>query len=299
MTDAPSTAKEVLLRLVRREPRTLGVNRSRWRLVDLLAQCPDWQVRTPAGMWAILDRLGISYQRGRDYVHSPDPDYPGKIAAIETVIAQARACNGRLVALYLDELTYYRHPSVGSAYAPRNGGQPRAQRSLRAATPTRVVATLDQQDGRVVAWQGSKVGISQLVSFYRQLRTAYPEAERLYLIMDNWPIHYHPDVLVALEPQEASWPRRLSASWPTSPTARAQAKWGSWNLPIQLVSLPTYASWENPIEKLWRWAKQEILHLHPFADRLDELRGAMSGFLARFAEGSQALLRYVGLPVLD
>ena len=103
---------------------------------------------------------------------------------------------------------------------------------------------------------------------------------------------------MALEPQLASWPRRLSPSWPTHPTAKAQAKWGDWHLPIQLLSLPTYASWENPIEKLWRWAKQEILHLHPFADRLDELRRQMLAFLGQFACGSQALLRYVGLPLL-
>jgi transposase len=299
VTDALTTAKETLLRLVRRDPRTCGINRSRWRLADLLAQCPAWRVRTPAGMWGLLARLEISYQRGRDYVHSPDPDYLAKIAAIETVLAEVRACTGRLVALYLDELTYYRQPSVAPAYAARGVGQPRAQRSHRAATPTRVVATLDQHDGRVVAWQGSKVGIAQLVNFYRQVREAYPAAARLYLVVDNWPIHYHPDVLVALEPQVASWPRRLSSSWPTCPTARAQAKWGSWNLPIQLLSLPTYASWENPIEKLWRWAKQEVLHLHPFADRLDELRREMLKFLAQFAAGSQALLRYVGLPVLD
>src|SRR6266508_3884980 len=84
--DAP--AKEALLRWVRRDPRTCGVSRARWRLADLLAQCPDWQVRTAAGMWGILDRLGISYQRGRDYIHSPDPDYLGKIAAIEAVLAE-------------------------------------------------------------------------------------------------------------------------------------------------------------------------------------------------------------------
>jgi len=299
VTDAPATAKEALLRLVRRDPRTCGLNRSRWRLADLLAACADWTVRTAGGMWGILDRLGISYQRGRDYIHSPDPDYLAKIAAIETVLTEVRACTERQVALYLDELTYYRHPSVAPAYEARGEGPPRAQRSVRAATPTRVVATLDQHDGRVVAWQGSKVGIPQLVNFYRQVREAYPAAERLYIIMDNWPIHYHPDVLVALEPQEASWPRRLSPSWPTKPTAKAQAKWGSWNLPLQLLSLPTYASWENPIEKLWRWAKQEVLHLHPFADRLPQLRGALQEFLAQFAQGSQALLRYVGLPVLD
>lgn len=297
MADAPATAKETLLRLVRRDPRTLGVNRSRWRLSDLLAQCHDWDVHTLGGMWGILDRLDISYQRGRDYIHSPDPDYQQKIAAIETVIAETRACTERLVVLYLDELTYYRHPTVGPGYAERGAGAPLARRSLRAATSTRVVATLARHDGRVVAWQGRKVGIVELVNFYRQVREAYPAAERLYIVIDNWPIHYHPDVLAALEPQLTSWPRRLPPRWPTEPTAKAQAKWGDWNLPIQLLSLPTYASWENPIEKLWRWAKQQVLHLHPFADRLDELRREMKEFLAQFDQGSQPLLRYVGLPV--
>jgi len=275
------------------------VARARWRLADLLAQCPTWNVTTPSGMGRLLERLEISYQRGRDYVHSPDPDYLAKITAIAALLAQVRACTERQVALYLDELTYYRHPTVAPAYAARHGEQPRAVRGHRAATPTRVVAALDQHDGRVIAWQGSKVGIAQLVRFYQQLRTAYPQAERLYVILDNWPIHYHPDVLVALEPQEASWPRRLSASWPTTPTAKARARWGDLQLPIQLFALPTYASWENPIEKLWRWGKQDVLHLHRFVDRLDELRQTFLDFLAQFAHGSQALLRYVGLPVLD
>ena len=44
-------------------------------------------------------------------------------------------------------------------------------------------------------------------------------------------------------------------------------RWGGWQLPIQLVPLPTYASWCNPIEKLWRQLRQELLHLHRFADR--------------------------------
>jgi len=33
---------------------------------------------------------------------------------------------------------------------------------------------------------------------------------------------------------------------------------------ITLVYLPTYAPWLNPIEKLWRKAYQEVLHLHRF-----------------------------------
>jgi transposase len=66
-------------------------------------------------------------------------------------------------------------------------------------------------------------------------------------------------------------------------------------LPIQLVFLPTYASWLNPIEKLWRWLRQEVLHLHRLSDDWPALKQAVWDFVAQFALGSLDLLRYVGL----
>ena len=66
-------------------------------------------------------------------------------------------------------------------------------------------------------------------------------------------------------------------------------------MPIQLVPLPTYASWLNPIEKLWRWLRQDLGHRHPWADDLPALRAAIARFLTQFAEGSDDLRHYVGL----
>jgi hypothetical protein len=280
---------------LRREPRTVGVApRTRWTLATLLAACPWLRLRTPAGLHGLLDRLDISYQRARDYVRSPDADYEAKLAAVAAAVATASEAAGTVVAVYLDELTYYRQPSLAATYGAR-GDQPRAQRSYAANTVTRVLGTLDPRDGRVVAWQGSKVDARQLVRFYRQLRQAYPAAQRLYVIQDNWPVHFHPDVLAALEPQETPFPLRVPPHWSRDPSPTAQQGWGDWRLPIQLVPLPTYASWCNPIEKLWRWGKQEVLHLHAWADQLTALRQAFRDFLARFATGSQELLRYTGL----
>jgi hypothetical protein len=31
---------------------------------------------------------------------------------------------------------------------------------------------------------------------------------------------------------------------------------------LQSVWLPTYAPWLNPIEKLWRWLRQDVLKMH-------------------------------------
>jgi transposase len=212
-------------------------------------------------------------------------------------VAEARASQGRIVALFQDEVTYYRQPTVARAYEATGLHQSLARRSHRSNTPTRIAGVLNPVDGQVLYRQASRLGIGELVRFYQQIRQAYPETERIYVIQDNGPIHFHPDVLVALEPQESQWPIYRPKNWSPEPTAAARKRWGDLQLPIQLVPLPTYASWTNPIEKLWRWLRQDVLHLHCLADRLDDLRSEVRCFLDRFAFGSLELLEYVGLPV--
>jgi hypothetical protein len=280
---------------VRREPRAFGLPGTRWTLAALHAVC-DWlRLGTLGGLWRLLERLGLSWTRARAYVHSPDPDYAAKEAYIACLVAQGQARAGPFVTLYLDELTYYRQPTLAAAWEAQGPYQPLARRSYRSNTATRLIGTLDVRDGRVVYQQGARIGPRELVVFYHQLRAAYPAAERLYVIQDNWPWHFHPDVTVAPEPQEHPWPWYRPARWGTAPSPTARQRWGALQLPIQLVPLPTYASWLNPIEKLWRQLKQTVLHLHRCAARLDELRAEVAHCLDQFAAGSPALLTYVGL----
>ena len=243
-------------------------------------------------MSQLFKRLGIHYKRGRDHVHSPDPHYSIKLDYLKDLQQHVEGSGGREVLLYLDEVTYYRQPSLSYGYEEAGEARPVAERSHASNTSTRIVATLDAASGRVLFQSGSKVGIKQLVTFYQQLHADYPQAERLWVVQDNWPIHFHPDVLVALQAQLSPFPFPRPPSWPTAPSPRAVSQWGGWQLPIQLVVLPTYASWLNPIEKLWRWLKQDVLHLHRQADDLQALRGLVAEFLQQFAAGSSALLRY-------
>lgn len=282
---------------MRRDPHLFGIDRARFRLADLLRLC-DWlSLTTEGGLSRLLSRLGIAYKRGRDWVHSPDPDYEPKLRQVASILEEARASQGRKVALFLDEFSYYRQPTVASAYEEAGAKQPRARRGHHANTATRIVASLSPLEGRVLYRQATRIDVRTLVRFYQQIREAYPDAERISLIQDNWPVHFHPDLLVALEAQESPWPIYRPGHWPTEPSAKAVKQWEGLCLPIQVVPLPTYASWTNPIEKLWRWLRQEVLHLHRLADRLEELRATVRRFLDRFALGSLDLLRYVGLPV--
>lgn len=83
----------------------------------------------------------------------------------------------------------------------------------------------------------------------------------------------------------------MPPNWPNQPRPRAISD----NLPIQLVFLPTYSSWLNPIEKLWRWLRQDVLHLHRLSDDWQGVKQAVWDFIAQFTSGSSELLHYVGL----
>jgi hypothetical protein len=219
-------------------------------------------------MHQILKRCRISHQRARSYIHSPDTDYDSKLACVQAVRMLSRQAPGQVVVVYLDEVTIEQQPTLAAAYAPRRAGraQPRARLGYTSNTLTRVVATLEHGSGRVVYRRASKITIAALVQFFQDLRAAYPQAQRIYVVMDNWPIHIHPDVLIALEKQESRYLRPLPPSWPKTPSAAALKKWGHLQLPIQLIPLPTYASWCNPIEERptdYTWRPRQPQQQHP------------------------------------
>lgn len=281
--------------LLSRDPHTFGFDRSRWTLTLIGQACPWLHAHSRSGVWRILAACDLHWKRARSYIHSPDPEYDAKLARVAACLERAARSGGREVALYQDEMTIERQPLLAQAYAPAGHDQGLARRSYRSNTRTRLTGTLDPQDGRVVVERASIINVRTLVAFYQGLVAAYPEAQQIWLIQDNWPVHTHPDVLVALAEQEPTFPFLRPASWPTEAHAWARRQFGALHLPIQLVLLPTYASWCNPIEKLWRKLRQELLHLHAWADDLPALRQAIDDVLATFANGSADLLQYVGL----
>jgi transposase len=252
-----------LVAVIRQAPSVYHLARSRWRLADLgkvLDWCASYSV---SGMSKALTRLKVSRQRGCVRLHSPDPAYQRKCQWIDRVRTLALLPARPVTVLYGDEFSLYRQPTLAPTYAPVRQ-EPLAPLSLRANIPHRLSGALDLATGQVTWAAASKMGVAQLKRFLRQLRTAYP-ARRLFLIWDNWPVHQHPEVLA---------------------TAAAQA--------IELLWLPTYAPWLNPIEKVWRWLKQDVLHHHQLADRFADLQHQVFTWLDQFAGPSPTLLRYVG-----
>ena len=317
--------REQLKKLTSRSPRALGLSRSRWTLEMIRERLGEKAPETDSGTWHMLDRLGITHTQGQGYVLSPDEHFEAKRAFIDGVRMRTgtdeepeseapdsseEPGNGptkddvkedaptknspadRL--FYLDELTYELHPTIDSDWSPA-GEQPTARRGPCGQKQGRLLAAMDAESGKVFYRQKPSVGREKLIDLYRKMAEAY-RGERLWVVQDNTPFHFHPDVLQVLEAQV--WPRAHPAfeyarpsTWP-DPTDAALA---GGDLPLQIVPLPTYASWLNPIERLWRWLKQEVLHLHPFAGRWKKLKRGVQNFLDRFTESSEALLEYTGV----
>lgn len=257
----------------------------------LQEECAEFRLTTEGGLSNLLNRLKISYKRGRDYVHSPDRHYQEKVSLIELALLRAWYAPDRYVLLYQDEFTYSRQPSLAQAYEAQGHLQPLARRSQRADTEFRGVGALNALTGQVTYRQHSHITVRRLADFYIAIRQDYPDAETIYLVQDNWPVHFHPDVLVGLQPQFFPFPPRLPANWPASSSLPPVSS----PLPLVILCLPTYASWLNPIEKLWRWCRQDVLHLHLLADDWPGLKQRVFDFMARFQTGSFDLLSYVGL----
>jgi hypothetical protein len=218
------------------------------------------------GVHKILHRLKISYKRGRRHVHSPDLEYDEKLVLIQIIRELVAVEPKRFVLVYEDELTYYRRPTVAQGYAVEGSDEPYARQGLHSNVYHRIAASLNVSSGRLFCWQRKHFDRWTLIRYYQALEAAYPDAELIFVAQDNWPVHFHDDILAALVGTK-----------------------------ILLAPLPTYAPWTDPTEKVWRKLYQEVLHLHDFVDRWDELKAEVADWLGEFADGSTELLRYVGL----
>ena len=223
---------------------------------------------TLSGVWRHLHRCNVCLRHGRLPLYSPDPDYAAKEAQVLTCLQEATQAPDAVVTLFLDEMGYFRWPEAGPDWAeaaPAN--VPEAVRVGPNNRQQRLIGALNARTGQVDYLDNYVVGRRQVIAFYEHLHQRYAQAQRIYVVQDNWSIHQHPDVMTAL----ARVPR------------------------LEPVWLPTYAPWLNPIEKLWRWLRQDVLKLHRLAGEWTALRHRVRTFLDQFAAGSHALLHYVGL----
>jgi hypothetical protein len=140
------------------------------------------------GIARILDRLGITWQRARSHGHRPDPHDQANLQESADVVEDARAHPNQVVTVYLDDVTVTRRPTLANGYGRAGADQVRAERSLATDGDLRIVGRLDVVTGQVVTRRAKTMGLATLAPFFPDRRAAYPEAERIDVILDNWPV---------------------------------------------------------------------------------------------------------------
>jgi hypothetical protein len=241
---------------------------SRWTLRTIRVTIPGLGELTLSGVWRALERCRLGLRSGVVQHYSPDPDYLPKRDNLIKCLNEAAATPHRVALVFLDEMGYARWPDPARDWTGRApAAPPLADRAESPNRLWRIIGAMNALTGRVDFLDDYIVGRAKVIKFYEQLNRTYPDVERLLVVQDNWSIHTHGDVVEALK----QWPR------------------------IEPVWLPTYSPWLNPIEKLWRWLRQDVLRLHRLAGDWPALRGRVNQFLGQFAAGSHDLLRYVGL----
>jgi putative transposase len=186
---------------------------------------------------------------------------------VDKALKEARSNPSQVVLLFQDEASIYRQPSQACLFGPRGREQPNLPYACGANTVMRVAGFLNACTGELHAWDASKITADRLAKYFKQVCAAYPAAQKIYVVMDNWPVHFHPKVEQAIGRD----PR------------------------MQALRLPTYSPWLNPIEKLWRLLKQNVSHTHTMAQDFDGFKKTVRAFLAKPTDQPTELLQYVGL----
>jgi transposase len=259
-------AKEVVKEVLAQSPRQHGLDSNRWS-IDLIQQVISWLGRcTKAGAWQILKRLGFSRKQALSFIRSPDPRFRLKVRAIRQAFSRALWHPDQAAILFEDELSYYQQPALAPEWGATGQQQPLVKRATAGNKLTRIGAAMDGITGQLLYLQGDKFGLAKMQALYTLIRDHYQQGT-VFVVQDNChQLHNHPLALHTAQ-----------------------------ELAIIPLFLPTYASWLNPIEKLWRWLRQDVLYNHCLAHDLSALRGSVADFLDQFSPGSDDLLHYCGL----
>lgn len=272
-------------------PSEYGYTASRWSL-ERLQESLEWlDVETQSGMWGVLDRLGLSYQQGRTFVESPDEQFSEKCELIEQRRQLARSRADEVV-IYFDELQYYRNPETAQQWGAQ-GNQPTVDRAAcsKYGWSRHVLCAVDIQTGELFWKHDSSFDRFTYLELYEQLAESYPQASRISVVQDNHPVHFHVDVFEPLEPQQWPWEFYHPSHW-TDPNPVARE---SGELPIQVTPLPTYASWLNPVERIWRDLKRQVLYMHDNARDVDELKRKVDAYLESLEADRSRVLQTTSL----
>jgi hypothetical protein len=251
-----------------RSPLLYDLPRSRWSLALLQQTLAWWADKSLSGLSKLLKRMHVSYKRGRLAVHSPDLHYEVKLARIRQAYQQMQHDPTHVVLLYLDEHLVGRYPTLARCYSSSGAPGMLARQYAGYNSMLRLVGCLDAATGAVLAKRYGSVTVDNFLTFLQRVEEQYPDAEVIYIALDNWSVHVNERVLPALQARQSK---------------------------IQLLFQPTYAPWTNPMEKVWLRFNEDVSHMHPHWAKWQPWRLRIDDWIAEVRPASEAMLSATGV----
>jgi transposase len=215
--DCPQRKKIVAIAGARPDYQEVAL--TRWSLERLAAHLGERGVCeiSPAHLGRVLGESGLSFQRTRTWKASPDPDYEAKAERVLSLY-EAPPPGGAVISF--DQMGPIQLiPHQGSGWTRQKRPERHRATYNRRAGIRYLFAALDVHADRLRGRLRPRRRGADVLGFMRQIRLCYPSRLTLYWIQDN-----------------------LSANW--TPDVRDYA--GTHR--IELVPVPTYASYLNRIE---------------------------------------------------
>lgn len=201
------------------DPRFLQQPFSTWSLAKLRDYLIAAKIVTAISRETLRQVLrdgGVTWQATKTWKASNDPDFAGKLARVLDLYDHPPA-DGRVICA--DEFGPLNlQPRAGRVWRP--AGRTRRLRATYTRTDgvRHMLAALDLATGKIFYRIKDRKRSREFLELLKVLRARWP-GEKLYLIVDNFATHKHPTV----------------TAWCTTNQ-------------VELVFLPTYASWLNWIE---------------------------------------------------
>ena len=247
-----------LCEVVAGSPQDYGYRRPTWTqelLIKVLKKRTKVSISVTT-MSRLLRRLGIRLGRPKPIVGCPwkKARKTRRLNEIRKLIATARRGD---VVVYEDEVDIHLNPKIGADWMLRG-----TQKSVM--TPGKnqkqyLAGALNAKTGRLSWVEGERKTSQLFLRLLWHLLREYPNAKRIYVILDNYRIHSSQQVKLAL--------------------ANADGR-------IQLMFLPPYCPDDNRIERVWR-----DLHANVTRNHRCRTMGQLMGEVRRYLKGKDRHLQ--------
>ena len=208
-------------------------------------------VYTVGGMTSMLHQLGFSYKKPKGV--------PGKAKAEEqkAFVKRYNRLKKKGLVYFADSTHPMLNPILSSGWIRK--GRTQEVKTNSGRQRVNINGAIEMQTLNVVSRSCKKVNGSSMCDLLKAIRLRHPKAKKIHLILDNAPYN-----------------------------RSKQVKGLAWDLRIKIVYLPAYSPNLNPIERLWKYMKKEVMANRYFPD-LETFQKELMLFLRGIRKHKQEL----------